>query len=50
MSNECSNRIEIIGNKEVITRMFELVKSDARDWGVEPDPNKSEEENRVLLG
>jgi len=50
MSNVCSNRIEIIGDKDVIARMFDLVKSEARDWGVEPDPNKSEEENRVLLG
>lgn len=50
MSNVCSNRIEIIGDKDVIARMFDLVKSEARDWGVEPNPNKSEEENRILLG
>lgn len=50
MSNDCSNRIEIIGDKDVITRMFELVKSEARDWGKIPSPNKTEEENRTWLG
>ena len=50
MPNECDNRIEIIGDEDVITRMFELVKSEARDWGVVLDPNESEEENRILLG
>jgi hypothetical protein len=33
MSNVCDNRIEIIGDKDVITRLFELVKSEERDWG-----------------
>ena len=50
MSNDCSNRIEIRGNKEVITRMFDIVKSEARDWGKEPSPNLTEKENRKWLG
>lgn len=50
MSNECSNRIEIIGDKDVITRLFELVKSEERDWGKDPIPNKTEEENKEWLG
>ena len=33
MSNECENLIEVIGKKEVISKMFELVKSDDKDWG-----------------
>ena len=49
MSNECKNWIEIIGDKDVITRMFELVKSEARDWGKEPSPKLTEDENRKWL-
>lgn len=50
MSNECSNKIEIIGDKDVITKMFELVKSEERDWAKVPNSKKTEEENRIWLG
>jgi len=50
MSNVCLNWIEIIGDKEVITRLFESVRSDARDWGKVPSSNETEEENRKWLG
>lgn len=33
MSKECENLIYVIGNKEFISKMFELVKSDDKDWG-----------------
>ena len=50
MSNECSNRIEIIGDKDVIIRMLDLVKSEERRLGKDPIPNKTEEENKEWLG
>jgi hypothetical protein len=49
MSDDCSNRIGIIGDKEVITRLFELVKSEEVDWGKMPLSDSSEEENREWL-
>ena len=48
MSDDCSNRIGI-GDKEVITRLFELVKSEEVDWGKMPLSDSSEEENREWL-
>lgn len=50
MSNDCSNWIQIIGDKDVIARLFELVKSEERDWGKIPSPKLTEEENRKWLG
>lgn len=50
MSNDCLNWIKIIGEAEVIKRMFDLVKSEERDWGKEPSDKLTEEENRKWLG
>ena len=50
MANICASDIEIIGDKEVITRMFELVCSEERDWAKDPSPNLTEEEQRARLG
>jgi len=50
MSNDCSNWIKIIGKAEVIKRMFDLVKSEERDWGKDPDDELTEDENKKWLG
>ena len=49
MPNWCSNIIGIYGEREIIKRLFNLVKSEERDWGKQPSPYKSEEENQKWL-
>lgn len=50
MGNICDNYIEVIGDEEVITRMFELVRSQERDWSKDPIPNVTKDEQREWLG
>lgn len=50
MANIYNNYIEVIGDEEVITRMFELVRSQERDWDKDPIPNVTKDEQREWLG
>jgi len=49
ISNFYQNNITVIGEEDLIARMFDLVKSEKRDYGKVPSPNKTEEENRIWL-
>ena len=49
MSVYCTNIIQVIGAKELISQMFELVKSDARDLDKIPDSTMSKGEVEKFL-
>jgi|LSQX01.1.fsa_nt_gb hypothetical protein len=50
MSNFCQNSITVVGEEEIIARMFEHVRSEKADLGKVPSPDKTKEENRIWLG